>query len=176
MSWTDFVGLGGGCLASGCPLEGCLPSQVNAVLGKLQCRFMVGDVCVCLVGSWIQLEMNRFSFLFTIIFQPYHQIDKQNQYGQEGGDHGYGNSFRSSMCCHMTVAAWFCCIDIKPQYWHQWKCCWANEKAIFQWWCYAWPWLWLLKCLWYFLPNHKRLRFHDKCIICSVDSPAISLV
>lgn len=41
---------------------GSWPPKVNAVFRKLLCQFMLGDVWVCSVGSWIHPEMNHFFF------------------------------------------------------------------------------------------------------------------
>lgn len=142
---------------------GSWPPKVNAVFRKLQCQFMLGDVWVCSVGSWIHPEMNHFFFfLFTeIAFQPYHQTDNQSQHGQGGGEQDYSSSLSTGLHCRVTVAACSPCVSIRPQCQHRCKYRGANEKAVFPWWCHTWSWLSLRKCLWYFLPNHKRLHFCD---------------
>lgn len=66
------------------------------------------------------------------------------------------------------------CVSIEPQCQHHYMCHWANEKAVFPWWCYTWSWLRLYKCLWYFLPNHNH--FFDLCITSCVGRPGRSLV
>lgn len=64
---------------------GSWPSKVNAVCRKLQCSFMLGGVCVCSVGSWIQPDMNHFffSFLLRLLFSHVHRPTTKTSMARE---------------------------------------------------------------------------------------------